>query len=413
MKFLLWITAIVLPISAAFGGTEVPVCKVWHTSDDYQIYIGRDALVTIQHGFLKNDGDLTKDLADELDKLHRSGICQGTYLVTDPHGLFLRGTLKQESDQFAAFLAYEAPTKQEARAIPPPAPVPAPEIANKRSNIPSRPEMLEVREKNGFLVGGVSEIRDDSGIYISASHVLEGNTEKALRHSFSESGLILDNYEFCHATRQGSGLPLDSKGSEELDVVIAVPKSKEGQIFDRDIDSQKCHQGDEAPRWKLKNITDNGKPILASSIKIGDQYFSYMYGSLGPKADESVKVASGIVNEEQPFGTFDIAPFASQSDAKGKVGGDTQPTTRGSGAIVYTESSTQSNSTWKIGGIIACEYPSAKTKTGLDLPGKVKVISIPELREATFSCGSISEAIRVRKRPKDCVPIDGRNSGGG
>ena len=190
-----------------------------------------------------------------------------------------------------------------------------------------------------FLIGGLTPLTENSGIYFSASHVLEGLPMSDLERSFAvtKPHMRASEFRFCHARRNPTGLPLDSPEATELDFVLTVPKPLMSEILVPDDDPGHCGQKETERRWKLNpDYQIGGRRVLAEHVGIGDDYVAYMLGTLGPEEKESRKLSCGKVSELEPFGYFDLSTEPTCAD--NMAGAGSEPTPRASGAIVYTRS---------------------------------------------------------------------------
>lgn len=257
------------------------------------------------------------------------------------------------------------------------------EQSKPKSTTPPEPRVVEIKdpENRDKLIGGMTELISESGIYITARHVLQEQELSRLKADFAHRGLGLNDYRFF----------VLKQSSRAMDVVLIVPKGKESQVLEFANPKRDC-DGIERPVFQLRVL-----PQIERSVALNDRFYSFQFGTTGQNA--TTQASQGLVQ---------------------RIGGDriylglgdgNYTSSRSSGSIVFT--SKKSDSEWKIGGIVECLIPPSVTSRGAPLPGAVQVISSSALLAAEIEPISIESLMREKvPRDADCIPIDGRDGGG-
>lgn len=247
---------------------------------------------------------------------------------------------------------------------------------SQRNSPPPAPKRIEIR-KGGVLLGGMTEIIPGSDVFVGARHVLQDNSSAEL----VAAGLDPTKYNFYQFKRNGS----------IEDAVIAIPRGRESSVLDFTIDlSCNCNGGF---KLKLRDL-----PEVERTVSVGDQYFSYQYGTVGR---EDVSQAShGTISR---VGTDHY--FLDLNNGN-------NTTARSSGSVVQIQK--PGSNAWKFGGVVECYLREGTTKNGVAVPGGIRVIAPAALLDSDVSVVPVDSILseKIQKTDDPCIKIDIRYSGG-
>lgn len=251
---------------------------------------------------------------------------------------------------------------------------------------PDPPRQIPLRDGQGYLMGGFTEVLAGSGILVTARHVLQNQAPTTLSRSFNAMGVDPANYLFYEI--------LSSKTGLSFDVVLAIPKGKEGQLL------EDFHSGTLCPCDASSLMALQYSAKFQKQVESDQSYFSYQFGTVGNK--ETTQSSQGKVARTSgiPVERFYL-----------ELGGQNFTTLRSSGSLVYLDSA---QSAWKLGGVVECEIQAKVSRSGVAIPGGIQVIPFSILIDQGVVRQIPLQKILHEKRSQDpdCKPIDGRDGGG-
>jgi hypothetical protein len=249
-----------------------------------------------------------------------------------------------------------------------------------RIDWPERPRFVALTDEASNILGALTELQPNTGVLVTALHVLAGLPIDLLKSALEKHKLDLDQYRFFVLRKNG----------KLLDVVFAVPQARINEIFIQT----------ESNERRRRALRIRPSPIYAPYPALRSKYISYQLGTV---ANSSVyQVSWGIIPVLAMNHDHFFLPFIDEN----------RTTSRSSGAPVFLP--TQFGSAdLGIGGFIECVAQPGLTKSHVPTSGGIRVISAEALLAAEVHSITLDKLENMRPEvKKDCTPIDARYGGG-
>lgn len=245
---------------------------------------------------------------------------------------------------------------------------------------PERPRFVALTDEASNILGALTELQPNTGVLVTALHVLAGLPTDLLKSALERNKLDLHQYRFFLLRKDG----------KLLDVVFAVPQTRINEFFIQ-TESNK-HRG--------HALQIRPSPIYAPYPSLRSKYISYQLGTV---ANSSVyQVSWGIIPVLAMNHDHFFLPLINEN----------RTTSRSSGAPVFLPIHFGS-ADLGIGGFIECVAQPGLTKSRVPTSGGVRVISVEALLAADVHSITLSKLENLHPEvKKDCTPIDARYGGG-
>lgn len=225
--------------------------------------------------------------------------------------------------------------------------------------------LYSFKETKPHLIGGMTELKVNTGIFVTALHVLQKLQPSDIENSMKFSGLNAANYRLFVFSNNRS-----SENNIYTDIALIIPKAFVGLLFDEG-------------RLKLDLQ-------YMAAVWPSQKFKSWQYRQM--QNDSFAQVSNGEVSHLSQDGTYFVIGGANNFSG---------PASSGSAVFVQGERG------WSIGGIVQCKY-----ETG-DLSGRTRVVPTLDLfGQKVFSVSAENlKSIKIIF-PEGCIPVHGRGGGG-